>query len=46
MERQPAETGGQEVEAAGDGRQLRRLLQHADLPAVAEARQVLREALS
>ncbi|WP_329311328.1 ATP-binding protein [Streptomyces sp. NBC_01262] len=45
MERQPAETGGQEVEAAGDGRQLRRLLQHADLPAVAEARQVLREAL-
>jgi len=45
MERQPAETGGQEVEAAGDGRQLRRLLQHADLPAVGEARQVLREAL-
>ena len=45
MERQPAETGGQGGDASVEGRQLRRLLQHADLPAVAEVRQVLREAL-
>jgi anti-sigma regulatory factor (Ser/Thr protein kinase) len=45
MERQPAETGGQKAQAAGEGRQLHRLLRHADLPAVAEARKILRESL-
>lgn len=45
MERQPAETGGQTAEEAREGRQLRRLLKHSELSAVAEVRKVLREAL-
>jgi anti-sigma regulatory factor (Ser/Thr protein kinase) len=48
MERHTAESsgeGGRGVEAAAQGRQLRRLLQHADLPAVAESRKVMRDAL-
>jgi anti-sigma regulatory factor (Ser/Thr protein kinase) len=48
MERHTAESGGEGgrgAEVASHGRQLRQLLQHADLPAVAEARKLLREAL-
>jgi anti-sigma regulatory factor (Ser/Thr protein kinase) len=45
MERQPAQPGGREAGGSVEARRLHRPLRHADLPAVAEVRRLLREAL-
>ncbi|MFF7212518.1 ATP-binding protein [Streptomyces sp. NPDC008238] len=45
MERQPVQPGGREAGGPVEARRLHRPLQHADLPAVADVRRLLREAL-
>ncbi|MEU6343919.1 ATP-binding protein [Streptomyces sp. NPDC046977] len=46
MERQPAQTGDREVGDTAEAHLLHRPLQHADLPAVADVRRLLRESLT
>ncbi|MFJ4982676.1 ATP-binding protein [Streptomyces sp. NPDC088732] len=46
MERQPAQTSDREVGDTVEAHLLRRPLQHADLPAVADVRRLLRESLT
>ncbi|MDX2702589.1 ATP-binding protein [Streptomyces sp. PA03-6a] len=45
MERQPVQPGGREAGGPAEARRLHRPVQHADLPAVADVRRLLREAL-